>query len=105
MRRKDLSGAKMWIVACSLMALEMDSRTEEVKISREARPVIRRVLLGGVGVERGGRSEKSRDMFGEWRFEGDVVGGVEMSMAIMMGGVVLMEGRLVLVGVELWFDE
>lgn len=61
----------------------MDSRTEEVKISRDWRLVIKRVLLGGVGVERGGRSEKSRDMFGEWRLVGDALGGVEISMAMV----------------------
>ena len=83
MRRKDFRGAKMWIVACSLMAVEMDSRTEEVKISRDWRLVIRRVLLGGVGCERGGRSEKSRDMLKERRFEGEEAGGVEMSMAMV----------------------
>jgi len=80
MRRKDLSGAKMWIVACSLMAVEMDSRTAEVKISRDWRLVIRRVLLGGVGCERGGRSERSSDMLGEWRL---VVGGVGMCIAML----------------------
>ena len=79
-----MRGAKMWIVACSLMAVEMDSRTEEVKISRDCRFVMRRVLLGGVGCERGGRSEKSRDMLKERLFEGDdEVGGVEMSIAIV----------------------
>ena len=63
----------------------MDSRTEEVKISRDCRLVIRRVLLGGVGCERGGRSEKSRDMLKERRFEGDdEVGGVEMSIAMVV---------------------
>ena len=63
----------------------MDSRTEEVKISRDCRFVMRRVLLGGVGCERGGRSEKSRDMLKERRFEGEAeaVGGVEISMAIV----------------------
>jgi len=81
MRRNDLSGAKMWIVACSLMAVEMDSRTAEVKISRDWRFVIKRVLLGGVGCERGGRSERSSDMLGEWRL---VVGGVGMCMAAMV---------------------
>jgi hypothetical protein len=86
MRRKDLSGAKMWIVACSLMAVEIDSRTAEVKISRDWRLVIRRVLLGGVGVERGGRSEKSSDMFGEWRL---VVGGVGMCVVAMVLLVIL----------------
>jgi len=65
----------------------MDSRTVEVKISRDWRLVIRRVLLGGVGCERGGRSERSRDMFGEWRLEGEAVGGVEMSMAMVGDGV------------------
>ena len=63
----------------------MDSRTEEVKVSRDCRFVIRRVLLGGVGCERGGRSEKSRDMLKERRFEGDdEVGGVGMSMAMVV---------------------
>lgn len=62
----------------------MDSRTEEVKISRDWRLVIRRVLLGGVGCERGGRSEKSRDMLKERRFEGEEAGGVEMSMAMIV---------------------
>lgn len=63
----------------------MDSRTEEVKMSRDCRLVIRRVLLGGVGCERGGRSEKSRDMLKDRRFEGDdEAGGVEMSMAMVV---------------------
>jgi hypothetical protein len=62
------------------MALEMDSRTAEVKMSRDSRPVIRRVLLGGVGCERGGRLEKSSDMLGEWRL---VVGGVGI-MVVMV---------------------
>jgi hypothetical protein len=39
------------------------------------------VLLGGVGVERGGRSEKSSDMLGEWRL---VVGGVGMCAVAMV---------------------
>jgi hypothetical protein len=86
MRRKDLSGAKMWIVACSLMAVEMDSRTAEVKISRDSRPVIRRVLLGGVGCERGGRLEKSSDMLGEWRL---VVGGVGIMVVMVVVGVLV----------------
>jgi hypothetical protein len=55
----------------------------EVKISRDWRLVMRRVLLGGVGCERGGRSEKSRDMLKERRFEGDAVGGVEISIAMI----------------------
>ena len=95
-----MRGAKMWIVACSLMAVEMDSRTEEVKISRDWRFVIRRVLLGGVGCERGGRSEKSRDMLKERRFEGDdEAGGVEMSMAMVVEcGVALVLGGLRLFG-------
>src|SRR4051812_36726227 len=85
MRRKDLRGAKMWIVACSLMAVGMDLRTGGGKMSRDCRFVMRRVLLGGVGCERGGRSEKSRDMLKERRFEGEAeaVGGVEISIAIV----------------------
>jgi hypothetical protein len=37
-----------------------------------------------VGCERGGRSEKSRDMLKERRFEGEEAGGVEMSMAMIV---------------------
>jgi len=44
------------------------------------------VLLGGDGWVSGGRSERSRDMLGEWRLFGEgvcgFVGGVEISMAI-----------------------
>jgi len=64
----------------------MDSRTAEVKISRDSRPVIRRVLLGGVGCERGGRVEKSSDMLGEWRLvEGGV--GIMVVMVCCCGSV------------------
>ena len=63
-----------------------------MKISGAVRLVIRRVLLGGVGWLRGGRSERSRERFREWRLllrevglgEWVVeVGGVETSIAIV----------------------
>ena len=45
----DLSGAKVWRVACSLIALWIDSKFAVVKISGALRLVMRRVLLGGDG--------------------------------------------------------
>ena len=61
-----------------------------MKISGAVRLVIRRVLLGGVGWLRGGRSERSRERLGEWRLRevglGEwvlEVGGVETSIAIV----------------------
>ena len=88
--RMDLRGAKVWMVACSLMAREMDSRLEEVKISGAWRLVMRRVLLGGEGWLKAGRSERSRERLGERRLapvggEADVeVGGVDRSIAIVV---------------------
>lgn len=71
-RRMDLSGEKVWIFACWLIAWVMLSRFAAVKISGALRLVMRRVLLGGVGCESAGKSERSMERFGERRREGDV---------------------------------
>ena len=44
MRRKDLSGAKVWIVACLLISWDMLSRFADTKISGAFKPVT--VLAG-----------------------------------------------------------
>lgn len=54
-----------------------------MKISRDWRLVIMRVFVGGEGELRAGRSLRSRDMEGEWRRLLRVVGGLEMSMAMV----------------------
>lgn len=86
-----MSGEKVCKMAWSLMAVWMDWRFAEVKISGLLRLVMRRVLEGGVGCCRGGRSERSSDMFGECRFDGvggewADEGGVETSIAIVAMG-------------------
>ena len=88
--RMDLRGLKVWTDACSLMARWMLSRFAAVKISGACKLVMRSVLLGGEGCESGGKSERSIERFGEWRFDldgGDGEwllddGGVETSIAI-----------------------
>ena len=69
------------------MAFCMLSKLLAVKISGAWRLVMSSVLLDGEGCVSGGRSERSRDMLGEWRLLGDgvcgFVGGVEISMAIV----------------------
>ena len=99
-RLKDLRGEKVWIAACSLIARWMLSRFAAVKISGAWRLVTRSVLLGGVGWESGGRSERSMERFGEWRLVGDGeaaedCGGVEMSIvnAAMSGCRLLLVHR------------
>ena len=82
----DFSGEKVWIGACSLMARWMLSKLADVKISGAWRLVMSRVLLGGDGWLRGGRSVRSIERFGERRFDGDCAfddGGVETSIAIV----------------------
>lgn len=67
-----------------------------MKISGACRFVMRRVLLGCAGSMSGGRSERSRDMFGERDFlepgcgeESLDIGGVEMSIATVAIRVLL----------------
>lgn len=89
----DFSGAKVWIVACSFIACEIDSRFAAVKISGALRLVMRSVLLGGAGLLRAGRSERSRERFGECRLFGPIdlgdepvdVGGVGIIVIVPMG--------------------
>lgn len=87
MRRRALSGLKLWRGACCSSARRMLSRFAAWKISGACRFVIRSVLVGGEGCMSGGRSDRSMDMLGEWRRElrGDasaaVVGGVDISIA------------------------
>ena len=61
----------------------MLSRLDAVKISRDSRLVIRRVLLGGDGFDSCGKSERSIERFGECRLlddKGDGVGDGCMAM-------------------------
>ena len=67
----------------------MDSRLAVAKISGAWRLVIRRMFEGAAGWDNGGRSERSRERFGEWRRrlgrEGEAPvegGGVSITAAI-----------------------
>jgi hypothetical protein len=68
----------------------MLSKFAAVKISGACRLVMSRVLLGGDGWESAGKSDKSMERLGEWRFDLEVGdgewllddGGVETSIAI-----------------------
>lgn len=62
MRRKERKGAQEWIGADELMRSLIVWRLSARKISESWRLVIKRVFEGGVGMERGGRVERSRDI-------------------------------------------
>lgn len=85
MRRMDFKGEKVWIGAWALIAWVIDSRFAAEKMEGSPRLVIRRVFEGGEGVESWGRSERSRERFGERRrLSGGVSGGDIVRVA--MGG-------------------
>lgn len=58
--RNDFKGAKAWILPIAAMRSRMEDRDSGVKVSELLRLVKRRVFEGGVGVEIGGREERSR---------------------------------------------
>lgn len=61
MRRSDGSGEKEFRGATEEILVRMASREGGWKRRRSCRLVMRRVLDGGVGWERGGRFERSRE--------------------------------------------
>ncbi len=68
MRQRDLSGEKELSVASSLMCCLIVAREAGWNILGFSRRVIRRVLEGGAGCERGGREDKSSDRGERERF-------------------------------------
>lgn len=70
------------------MAWDMDSRFAGAKMEGSPRLVIKRVLEGGDGVESWGRSERSRERFGERR---RLRGGKGVIVRAAMGLVVCVE--------------
>jgi len=76
MRRNDFSGAQEWIGAEALIKSLIVWRLSGRKTSRSCRLVMISVFDGGVGVERGGMPERSRDIGGdrETRRGGEFVG-------------------------------
>jgi hypothetical protein len=62
MRRNERRGAQEWIGADALMRSLIVWRLSARKISGSWRFVMRRVLDGGVGIERGGMVERSMDI-------------------------------------------
>lgn len=62
MRRKERRGAQEWIGAEELIRSLIVWRLSARKISGSWRLVMRRVLEGGVGMERGGIVERSMDI-------------------------------------------
>lgn len=65
MREKDFSGAQVWIGAVLLIRSLMVRRLGAEKICFESRLVMMSVLEGGVGIDSGGRFERSRERPGE----------------------------------------
>lgn len=69
MRRREGSGEKELRGATAVILARMASREGGWKRVRSWRLVIRRVFVGGVGWERGGRLERSRDRVGREEVE------------------------------------
>ena len=82
MRRKDLSGEKVWIGADELMSSRMVEMLVAWKMDGSLRLVIMRVLLGGVGGWKGGTEERSRER-GVREREDDVELGPDMVIAVV----------------------
>lgn len=83
MRRMDGSGEKEFRGATSVICLRISSSAGGWKTSRSCRPVIRRVLEGGVGWESGGMLAISRDRDGREEWDGVVI---ETEVAILCVG-------------------
>lgn len=82
MRRKDLRGAQTWIGADALIRSRIVWRLSGRKISGSCRFVMRRVFEGGVGMDIGGRLERSMVMEArDPREEGREAGGELSDMA------------------------
>lgn len=64
MRRRDGSGEKEFRGATEVIWLRIASREEGWKRMRSFRSVMRRVFEGGVGLESGGRLERSMERDG-----------------------------------------
>lgn len=64
MRRSEGSGEKEFRGATEVIWARMESRDDGWKRWRSCRSVISRVFVGGVGRERGGRLDRSRDREG-----------------------------------------